>query len=98
MTVACKKCGQPTTNAWEFCDTCPSLAGVAATVFRNDNEKQKIFLDQLEAEDVTIEQLLKWTPPVEDAWLAQQLGLTKGKRQALFELIDKWKGKTYLRR
>jgi len=80
-----------------FCDTCPSLAGVAATVFPNDHVKQKILLGKLASEDVTIEKLLKWTPQLEDNWVAQQLGLTKGKRQDLFELIDKWKG-TYLRR
>jgi hypothetical protein len=60
--------------------------------------KQKIFFGKLEAEDVTIEKLLKWTPQLEDNWVDQQLGLTKGKRQDPFELIDKWKGKTYLRR
>jgi len=58
-----------TTNAWGFCDTFPSLKGAAATIFPNDPGKQKTLLDKLEAEDVTIDRLLKWTPQLEDSWV-----------------------------
>ena len=44
-TIACKKCGQQTTNAWVFCDTCPSLAGVVAAVFPNYLLNRRFFLE-----------------------------------------------------
>jgi len=90
-TVACKKCGTETTNAWEFCNACPSLEEASWVVHGTDKEKRDSFLITLHEQEVPIEKLLKFTR--EDDALLRELGLTKvGQRHDLYEWLAKRKG------
>ena len=89
-TVACTKCGNQTTNTWEYCDACPSLEGAASVLFPNDTPAQKAFRDKLIDERIPIEKLLLFTR--DDDVILKDLGLKGGQRKDLYDWIARMKG------